>query len=436
MPMYQPEIETMPRDQLKKLQGERLCKQVQRMYARVPLFRWRMQEAGLGPDDIHGLEDLPKIPFSYKKDLRDEYPYGLFAKPLENIVRLHASSGTTGKQIVVGYTRGDLERWAECICRMFAAIGMDTSSRIQNAFGYGLFTGGFGIHSAGEHYGATVIPISAGNTQRQMNTMVDFGATTLTCTPSYAMYLAESIEEAGLRDKIQLKQGIFGAEPWTENMRQEIQNKLGIKAYDIYGLTELMGPGVSYECDQQAGMHICEDHFIAEIIDPETGEVLPEGSTGELVFSSITKEGFPILRYRTRDICSLIYEPCACGRTHVRMRKPAGRSDDMMIIRGVNVFPSQVEAALLQLAGAGTAPYYQLIVDRVNNLDTLEVQVEMDSNFFSDTVRGIEEQERKIAKQLDYVLGISAKVTLVEPKSLARSEGKAVRVIDKRKLHD
>ena len=434
MPMYQPEIETMPRDQLKKLQGERLCKQVQRMYARVPLFRRRMQEAGLGPDDIHGLEDLPKIPFSYKKDLRDEYPYGLFAEPLENIVRLHASSGTTGKQIVVGYTRGDLERWAECICRMYAAIGMDTSSRIQNAFGYGLFTGGFGIHSAGEHYGATVIPISAGNTQRQMNTMVDFGATTLTCTPSYAMYLAESVEEAGLRDKIQLKQGIFGAEPWTENMRQEIQNKLGIKAYDIYGLTELMGPGVSYECDQQAGMHICEDHFIAEIIDPETGEVLPEGSTGELVFSSITKEGFPILRYRTRDICSLIYEPCACGRTHIRMRKPAGRSDDMMIIRGVNVFPSQIEEVLLKVSGGDLTPNYQIVVDRVNNTDTLDINVEMSEQMFSDAIRSVERVERSIEAQLRSILGIGAKVHLRSPKSIERSEGKAKRIIDNRKL--
>ena len=434
MPMYQPEIETMPRDQLKKLQGERLCKQVQRMYARVPLFRRRMQEAGLGPDDIHGLEDLPKIPFSYKKDLRDEYPYGLFAEPLENIVRLHASSGTTGKQIVVGYTRGDLERWAECICRMYAAVGMDTSSRIQNAFGYGLFTGGFGIHSAGEYYGATVIPISAGNTQRQMNTMVDFGATTLTCTPSYAMYLAESVEEAGLRDKIQLKQGIFGAEPWTENMRQEIQNKLGIKAYDIYGLTELMGPGVAYECDQQAGMHICEDHFIAEIIDPDTGEVLPEGATGELVFSSITKEGFPILRYRTRDICSLIYEPCACGRTHVRMRKPAGRSDDMMIIRGVNVFPSQIEEVLLKVSGGDLTPNYQIVVDRVNNTDTLDINVEMSEQMFSDAIRSVERVERSIEAQLRSILGIGAKVHLRSPKSIERSEGKAKRIIDNRKL--
>ncbi len=434
MPMYQPEIETMPRDQLKKLQGERLCQQVQRMYARVPLFRRRMQEAGLGPDDIHGLEDLPKIPFSYKKDLRDEYPYGLFAEPLENIVRLHASSGTTGKQIVVGYTRGDLERWAQCICRMFAAVGMDTSSRIQNAFGYGLFTGGFGIHTAGEHYGATVIPISAGNTQRQMNTMVDFGATTLTCTPSYAMYLAESVEEAGLRDKIQLKQGIFGAEPWTENMRHEIENKLGIKAYDIYGLTELMGPGVAYECDQQAGMHICEDHFIAEIIDPDTGEVLPEGSTGELVFSSITKEGFPILRYRTRDICSLIYEPCACGRTHIRMRKPAGRSDDMMIIRGVNVFPSQIEEVLLKVSGGDLTPNYQIVVDRVNNTDTLDINVEMSEQMFSDAIRSVERVERSIEAQLRSILGIGAKVHLRSPKSIERSEGKAKRIIDNRKL--
>lgn len=434
MPMYQPEIEAMPRDELKKLQGERLCWQVRRMYERVPLFHQRMEQAGLTPDDIHGLEDLPRLPFSYKKDLRDYYPYGLFAEPLRKIKRLHASSGTTGKQIVVGYTQGDLDRWADCVCRMFSAIGIDQDSRIQNAYGYGLFTGGFGIHGAADRIGAAIIPISSGNTQRQVNTMVDFGSTALTCTPSYAMYLAETVEEQGLTDKIHLKQGIFGAEPWTESMRHEIEKKLHIKAYDIYGLTETMGPGVAYECEYQAGMHICEDQFIVEIIDPNTGEVLPEGVTGELVFTAITKEGFPVVRYRTRDICSLIPEPCACGRTHIRMRKPSGRSDDMLIIRGVNVFPSQIEEVLLRISGGNLTPNYQIVVDRVNNTDTLDINVEMSEQIFSDEVRSIEKVEKSIESQLRSILGIGAKVHLRNPKSIARSEGKAKRIVDNRNL--
>lgn len=404
------------------------------MYERVPLFHQRMEQAGLTPDDIHGLEDLHRLPFSYKKDLRDYYPYGLFAEPLKNIKRLHASSGTTGKQIVVGYTQGDLDRWADCVCRMFAAIGVDQDSRIQNAYGYGLFTGGFGIHGAADRIGATIIPISSGNTQRQINTMVDFGSTALTCTPSYAMYLAETVEEQGLTDKIQLKQGIFGAEPWTESMRQEIEKKLHIKAYDIYGLTETMGPGVAYECSCQAGMHICEDHFIVEIINPETGEPLPEGETGELVFTTITKEGFPVIRYRTRDICSLIPGVCQCGRTHIRMHKPSGRSDDMMIIRGVNVFPSQIEEVLLRFSGGNLTPNYQIVVDRVNNTDTLDINVEMSEQMFSDDVRSIEKVEKSIESQLRSILGIGAKVHLCSPKSIARSEGKAKRIIDNRHL--
>ncbi len=434
MAIYDPQIETLPREQLHKLQGERLNWQVKRMYERVPLFRERMDEKGLSPEDIKGVEDLHKLPFSYKQDLRDHYPYGLFAEPMENIKRVHASSGTTGKQIVVGYTDGDLKRWESCVARSLSAIGVTSSSFVQNAFGYGFFTGGLGIHSAIERIGATTIPISAGNTQRQLQTMIDFSATHLACTPSYAMFLAETIEEKGLRDQLTLKAGVFGAEPWTENMRQEIENKLGIKAYDIYGLSEIMGPGVSYECEEQSGMHICEDHFIAEIIDPETEEVLPYGATGELVFTTITKEGFPVIRYRTRDICTLNAKPCACGRTHIRMGKPSGRSDDMMIIRGVNVFPSQIEEVLLKVSQGNITPNYQIIVDRVNNTDTLDVLVEMSEALFSDAVRSIEKIEKQITNSLRSILGIGATVHLVNPKTIERSEGKAKRVIDKRKL--
>ncbi|MBR5527438.1 MAG: phenylacetate--CoA ligase [Clostridia bacterium] len=423
----------MPRDELKKLQSALLIKQVERMYERVECFRNRMDLNGVKPSHIKSIDDLHLLPFSYKKDLRDYYPYGLFAEPMENIVRLHASSGTTGKQIVVGYTRNDLDNWSGTIARSLSAAGADKNTFLQNAFGYGFFTGGLGIHDGATKIGATLIPIAAGNTQRQITTMVDFGSTMITCTPSYAMYLAEAIEEMGVRDKIKLKAGIFGAEPWSEDMRHAIESKLGIKAYDIYGLSEIQGPGVAYECEYQCGMHICEDLFVAEIIDPDTGEVLPEGSTGELVFTTLAKEGFPVIRYRTRDICSLIYEPCRCGRTHIRMNKPTGRSDDMLIIRGVNVFPSQIEEVLLKVGGDIT-PNYQIIVDRVNNTDTFDINVEMSDAFLHDEVRSIERLEKSIVDELRSVLGIGVKVHLVNPKSITRSEGKAKRVIDNRKI--
>ena len=431
--MWQPEYEAMPREELKRLQSERLCRQVKRMYERVELFKKRMDEAGLKPEDIKGIEDLSRLPFSYKQDLRDYYPYGLFAVPMKDIRRVHASSGTTGKQIVVGYTETDLDLWANCFARMLVAVGADENSFVQVGYGLGLFTGGFGAHDGAVKLGATAIPISAGNTPRQIQTMIDFGSTVLCCTPSYAMYLGETIEEMGVKDQLKLKAGIFGAEPWTEEMRRKIEEKLGLKAYDIYGLSEIMGPGVSYECEYQCGMHVCEDHFIPEIIDPDTGEVLPEGAWGELVFTTITKEGFPLIRYRTRDICSLNYEPCKCGRTHVRMNKPQGRTDDMLIIRGVNVFPSQIEEVLLNI-GKSVTPNYQIIVDRVNNTDTFEVLVEMSEELFSDDVKNIERTARLISDKLKATLGINPKVTLVNPKSITRSEGKAKRVIDKRKL--
>ncbi len=433
-PMHQPEIETMPREELKKLQSERLVAQVARMYERVPLFRKRMDEMDLKPSDIHGVEDLSKLPFSYKSDLRDEYPYGLFAEPLENIVRVHASSGTTGKQIVVGYTAADLEMWSDCVARMIRAIGGSNKDVVQISYGYGLFTGGLGAHDGATRVGATVVPTSSGNTARQVQTMVDFGSTVLCCTPSYALYLGEAVEEAGVKEKLSLKAGIFGAEPWTEDMRAAIEEKLNIKAYDIYGLSEIMGPGVSYECECQAGMHVCEDHFIPEIIDPDTGEVLPYGEQGELVFTTLTKQGFPVIRYRTRDICTLNPEPCACGRTHIRMAKPAGRSDDMLIIRGVNVFPSQIEEVLLKIGGAVT-PNYQIVVGRENNTDTLDVNVEMSPELFADDIKSIEKVEKRIVSELRNVLGLGAKVHLVNPKSIVRSEGKAKRIIDNRNLY-
>ena len=434
MAYYQESVERMPREALRKLQSERLVAQVKRMYERVECFRKRMDEMNLRPEDIHGLEDLPRLPFSYKKDQRAYYPYGLFAEPLKSIVRVHASSGTTGKRIVVGYTREDLEMWADCIARMLTAIGVGAEDIVQVAFGYGLFTGGFGAHAGAERVGATVVPISAGNTALQIQTMIDFKSTVLCCTPSYAMYLGEEIEKLGVKDQLSLKCGIFGAEPWTESMRAQIEEKLGIKAYDIYGLSEIMGPGVSYECECQAGMHVNEDNFIPEIIDPDTGEVLPEGATGELVFTTLTKQGFPLIRYRTRDICSLNYEPCACGRTHIRMNKPSGRSDDMLIIRGVNVFPSQIEEVLLKVSVGDITPNYQIIVDRVNNNDTFDVNVEMSEQLFADDVKSIEKIEKQITAELRSVLGIGAKVHLVNPKSIERSEGKAKRVIDRRRL--
>ena len=428
------DVERLSREEIRALQSQKLVKQVAKMYEKVECFRLRMDEKGLKPQDIKGVEDLHKLPFSYKKDLRDYYPYGLFAEPMENIVRLHASSGTTGKRIVVGYTKNDLDMWADCVARMLRAIGLTSKDIFQVSFGYGLFTGGFGLHNGVEKIGATVIPMSSGNTNLQIQTMIDFKATAICCTPSYAMYLAEEIEKMGVKDQLSLKVGIFGAEPWTEQMRQEIQNKLGIRAYDIYGLSEILGPGVSCECQEQEGMHVWEDNFIVEIIDPETCEVLKEGETGELVFTTISKEGFPVIRYRTRDICSLNYEKCKCGRTHVRMSKPSGRSDDMLIIRGVNVFPSQIEEVLLSLNNQNITPNYLIRVDRVNNVDTFDVDVEMSESLFSDNLKDIAKMEKEITEKLRSALGLGVKVHLVNPKSIARSEGKAKRVIDLRKL--
>lgn len=434
MKFWNKEAETLSREQLQQLQSQKLVAQVRRMYERVECFRSRMDERGLKPEDIKGIEDLPRLPFSYKKDLRDYYPYGLFAEPMENIVRLHASSGTTGKRIVVGYTKQDLEDWSDCIARMLTAVGIGKGDIFQVSFGYGLFTGGFGLHGGIEKVGATVIPMSSGNTALQIQTMIDFKATGLCCTPSYAMYLGEEVERLGVKDQLSLRVGIFGAEPWSENMRREIESKLGIKAYDIYGLSEIMGPGVSCECEYQCGMHIWEDHFIAEIIDPETGEVLPHGATGELVFTTLDKQGFPVIRYRTRDICALNYEPCRCGRTHLRMQKPSGRSDDMLIIRGVNVFPSQIEEVLLRVNNGEITPNYLITVNRVNNTDTFDLDVEMSENLFADDIKSIAQIEKRITGELRSALGLGVRVHLVNPKSIARSEGKAKRVVDLRKL--
>lgn len=434
MKFWNKEAETLSHEQLQQLQSQKLVAQVRRMYERVECFRSRMDERGLKPEDIKGVEDLPRLPFSYKKDLRDYYPYGLFAEPMENIVRLHASSGTTGKRIVVGYTKQDLEDWSDCIARMLTAVGIGKGDIFQVSFGYGLFTGGFGLHGGIEKVGATVIPMSSGNTALQIQTMIDFKATGLCCTPSYAMYLGEEVERLGVKDQLSLKVGIFGAEPWSENMRREIENKLGIKAYDIYGLSEIMGPGVSCECEYQCGMHVWEDHFIAEIIDPETGEVLPHGATGELVFTTLDKQGFPVIRYRTRDICALNYEPCRCGRTHLRMQKPSGRSDDMLIIRGVNVFPSQIEEVLLRVNNGEITPNYLITVNRVNNTDTFDLDVEMSENLFADDIKSIAQIEKRITGELRSALGLGVRVHLVNPKSIARSEGKAKRVVDLRKL--
>ena len=434
MAMYQPEIETMPQDQLRALQSERLVKQVRHVYDNVPYYRQKMEETGVTPDDIKGIEDLHKLPFVTKDDLREAYPYGLMAKPLSECVRIHSTSGTTGRRVVAFYTQHDIDLWEDCCARAIMAAGGTKEDVVHVSYGYGLFTGGAGLHGGSHKVGSLTLPMSSGNTDRQLQFMVDLGSTILCCTPSYAAYLAESIIERGLRDQIKLKAGIFGAEAWSEEMRQDIQNKLGIKAYDIYGLTELSGPGVSYECSEQDGMHICEDHFIAEIIDPDTGEVLPDGAKGELVFTSITKEAFPLLRYRTKDICVLNRTKCSCGRTHVRMAKPMGRSDDMLIIRGVNVFPSQIEEVLLKVSGGDITPNYQIIVGRENNTDTLDINVEMSEAMFSDDIRSVERVEKNIVAQLRSMLGIGAKVHLVNPKTIARSEGKAVRIIDNRKI--
>jgi phenylacetate-CoA ligase len=430
---WNPAYECMPRSEMIEVQTERLTSTVNRVYCNVPFYRDRMQKAGIEPGDIKSLEDLKKLPFTNKEDLRDTYPYGMFAVPISDIVRIHASSGTTGKQTVVGYTRGDLDSWSEVVARSLCSAGANKESIVQIAYGYGLFTGGLGLHYGAEKIGASVIPISGGNTKRQLMVMKDFGTTILACTPSYALNMAETMEEMGIcKSDLKLKAGIFGAEPWSGNMRKEIEERLGIIALDIYGLSEIMGPGVSVDCTCRNGLHIQEDHFIPEIINPQTHEVLPEETTGELVFTTITKEGIPLIRYRTHDVSSLKYEKCECGRTLVRMSKVAGRSDDMLIIRGVNVFPSQIESVLLQTGE--TAPHYLLIVDRVDNLDILEIWVEMSQNMFSDKVRKIEELELKIRKDIVSTLGINAKVRLVEPKTIERSEGKAKRVIDKRRI--
>ena len=428
---YQPEIETMPYEQLRALQNERLVKQVQHVWDNVPYYRKKMEEKGVTPEDIQGVDDLYKLPFLSKDDLREAYPYGLLGMPLSECVRIHSTSGTTGKRVVAFYTQHDVDLWEDCCARAIVAAGGSKEDVVQVAYGYGLFTGGSGMHGGSHKVGCLTLPMSSGNTDRQLQFMTDLGSTILCCTPSYAAYLAESIHEKGLRDQIKLKAGIFGAEAWSEDMRRDIENKLGIKAYDIYGLTETSGPGVAFECSEQTGMHINEDHFIAEIIDPDTGEVLPEGAKGELVFTAITKQAFPLLRYRTRDICILSRKKCSCGRTHVKMCKPMGRSDDMLIIRGVNVFPSQIETVLLQ---QGYSANYQIIVDRVNNSDTFEVMVEMNPEMFSDSLAKITEAEKALVAALKAMLGIAAKVKLVAPKSITRSEGKAVRVIDKRKI--
>ncbi len=428
---YQPEIETASREQIEQWQNERLVAQVKHAWDNVPYYRGKMEEKGVTPDDIKSTADLHKLPFLTKADLRDAYPYGLLAKPLSECVRIHSTSGTTGKRVVAFYTQHDIDLWEDCCARAIMAVGGTKDDVCQVAYGYGLFTGGSGLHGGSHRVGCLTLPMSSGNTERQLQFMTDLGSTILCSTPSYAAYLTESIYEKGLRDQIKLKAGIFGAEAWSENMRRDIEERLGIKAYDIYGLTEISGPGVAFECEEQTGMHINEDHFIAEIIDPDTGEVLPEGSKGELVFTCITKEAFPMIRYRTRDICVLTRGKCSCGRTFVKMTKPMGRSDDMLIVKGVNVFPSQIETVLI---GQGYQANYQIIVDRVNNSDTLEVMVEMTPENFSDSLGKITEMEKTLVTELKIMLGIYAKVKLVAPKTITRSEGKAVRVIDKRKI--
>ncbi len=431
---YQKDIETMPVEDIKKLQSEKLVKQVRHVYENVPYYRALMDEKGVTPDDVHGIEDLHKLPFLTKSDLRDAYPYGLLAKPLSECVRIQSTSGTTGRRVVAFYTQHDIDLWEDCCARAIVVAGGTNEDVCQVAYGYGLFTGGPGLNGGSHKVGCLTLPMSSGNTDRQIQFMTDLGATILCCTPSYAAYIGETLKEKGYTpDQIPLKAGIFGAEPWTEEMRRGIEDVLGIKAYDIYGLTETSGPGVSFECEEQTGMHINEDHFLAEIIDPDTGEVLPEGSKGELVFTSLDKEAFPLLRYRTRDICVLSRKPCSCGRTHIKMSKPMGRSDDMMIIRGVNVFPSQIETVLLN---EGYQPNYQIVVDRVGNNDTFDVNVEMNPDQFTDTVSGVTALEKSLAAAMKTMLGINPSVHLLPPKSITRSEGKAVRVIDKRKLHD
>jgi len=423
----------MDRERLTKLQGDRLSAMIERLYYNVPFYRNLFQKNGIEPGDITTVEQLKYLPFTTKQDLRDNYPFGLFAVPKSEVVRVHASSGTTGKPTVVGYTRKDIGTWSEVMARTLTAAGAGKTDVLHIAYGYGLFTGGLGVHYGAEKIGATVIPMSGGNTQRQLQLMEDFGSTIIACTPSYALFLAEAIYESKIPiSNMKLKAGVFGAEPWTEEMRKEIEEKLKIKAIDIYGLSEVIGPGVASECSHQKGLHVFEDHFIPEIIDPITLEILPYGQLGELVFTCVTKEALPLLRYRTRDLTVLNAEKCSCGRTIVRMQKCLGRSDDMLIIRGVNVFPSQIESVLLEMSE--TKPHYLLIVDRINNLDVMEIWVEVDEQFFSDEIKKLEGLKKKIQHNLDSTLGISANVKLVEPKTIERSEGKSKRVIDKRKL--
>ncbi|MBP0974460.1 MAG: phenylacetate--CoA ligase [Oscillospiraceae bacterium] len=428
------DIETMSLEDMRKLQNERLVKQVHHVYENVPYYRDLMDKKGVKPDDIQSVDDLHKLPFLSKADLREAYPTGMLAVPMKDCVRIHSTSGTTGKRVVAFYTQHDVDLWEDCCARAITAAGGNEDDVVQVAYGYGLFTGGMGLHGGSHKVGCLTLPMSSGNTERQIQFMRDLGATILCCTPSYAAYLGESLHEMGLTpDDIKLKAGIFGAEPWTEEMRRSIEQSLGIKAFDIYGLTESSGPGVAFECSEQSGMHINEDHFIPEIIDPETGEVLPEGSVGELVFTSITKEAFPLLRYRTRDLCVLSRKKCSCGRTLIKMAKPMGRSDDMLIIRGVNVFPSQIETVLIE---QGYSPNYLIEVDRKNNTDTLDISVEMNPDQFSDKMKDVQDKEKELAGAMKTMLGINPKMHLVSPKTIARSEGKAVRVIDRRKLHD
>lgn len=426
-------VECMSREEMRALQSERLVKLVAYMYERVPFYRAKMDAAGVKPSDIHGIDDIVKLPFTTKDDLRDNYPFGLFAVPHSDIVRIHASSGTTGKATVVGYTAADLDVWSECVARCLTMAGVTRDDIIQIAYGYGLFTGGLGAHGGAERVGAMVVPMSTGNSKKLTTMMVDFGATAIACTPSYLLHISEVLRDNGMLDKIKLRAAICGAEPWTEKMRHEIEGRLGIKAYDIYGLSEVMGPGVACDCDAHAGLHVCEDHFYPEIIDAATLTPVAEGETGELVFTTLTKEGLPLIRYRTKDLTSLTRETCACGRTSARLSRFCGRSDDMLIIRGVNVFPSQVEAALVDVEEV--TPRYMMIVDRVNNLDTLEIQVEVDERYYTDEIRGIEKLTKKIGGVIQGALGLSAKITLVGPNTLPRSEGKAVHVEDKRKLY-
>ena len=428
---FQPEKECASLEQIREWQSVGLIETVKRVYENVPYYRKKMEEKGVTPDDIQSVDDLHKLPFLEKEDLRQAYPYGLMACPVSDCVRIHSTSGTTGRRVVAFYTQKDIDMWEECCARAIVAAGGTKDDVCHVSYGYGLFTGGFGLNGGSQKVGCLTLPMSSGNTDRQLQFMTDLGSTILCCTPSYAAYLGETVQERGLQDQIKLKAGIFGAEAWSEEMRQDIQKKLGLKAYDIYGLTELSGPGVSFECEEQHGMHINEDHFIAEIIDPKTGEVLPEGSKGELVFTSIDKEAFPLLRYRTRDICVLSRKKCSCGRTFIRMAKPMGRSDDMLIVKGVNVFPSQIETVLLN---NNLPANYQIVVDRVNNSDTLDVYVEMTNEMFSDKLTDVTAEEKKIVAALKSMLGIYAKVHLVDPKTIARSEGKAVRVIDNRKI--